>query len=225
MLVKAINKGYLKGFAGLTLCRVHQHIKINNKTEKRHINQSPQGERLTKTSSPAGIPLPFPTDGKPIDTMEPLPQEPFNAHMHFVFMTIIKISGMLFSNVLGLIPITSNRSNKYTVIFYIYYAHFVKSVPIKSQSKEELLQAYRLVYTYLTAQGFKPQIHKMDNETSHNAKTFICKENTRLQYTPPDLHHTNLVEREIGTWKNHFISGIAGLPKTFPIVNWCCLIN
>ncbi len=132
MLVKAIVKGYLKDFAGLTLRQVHQHIKVNNKTEKGHMDQSRQGKGSTKTASPAGIPPPFPPDSKLIDTMEPLPQEPFNAHTHFVFMTIIKISRMLFSNQLGQFPITSNRGNKYVVIFYIYDAIFVKSVPIKS---------------------------------------------------------------------------------------------
>ncbi len=39
-------------------------------------------------------------------------QEPFNARTHFVFMTIIKISGMLFSNQSSRFPITSNRGNK-----------------------------------------------------------------------------------------------------------------
>jgi hypothetical protein len=115
--------------------------------------------------------------------MAQLPQEPFNAHTHFVLMTIIEISisGMLFSNQLGQLPIMSNRGNKYVMIYYIYDANFVKSIPIKSRSKEELLQAYRLAYTYLTAQELKPQLHKMDNKTPHNVKIFICKENTWLQ--------------------------------------------
>ncbi len=60
-------------------------------------------------------------------------------------MTMIKISCMLFSNQLGRFPITSNRGNKYVVIFYIYDANFVKSIPIKSWLKEELLRVYRLV--------------------------------------------------------------------------------
>ncbi len=173
MLVKAINKGYLKGFAGLTLRQVCQHIKINNKNEKGHMDQSCQGKRSTKTACPAGISPTFPPDCKPIDTMKPLPQEPFNVRTHFVFITIIEISGMLFSNQSGWFPITSKRGNKYIVIFYIYDANFVKSVRIKSRSKEELLQAYRLVYAYLTAQGFKPQLYKMDNKMFHNVKTFI----------------------------------------------------
>ncbi len=140
-------------------------------------------------------------------------------------MTIIKISGTVFSNQSGRFPITSNRGNKYIVIFYIYNANFVKSVPIKSRSKEELLWAHRLVYAYLTAWGFKPQLHKMDNKTSHDVETFICKENTHLQYTPPNIHHTSPAELEICTWNNHFLSSITGLPKTFPIANWCHLTN
>jgi hypothetical protein len=62
----------------------------------------------------------------------------------------------------------------------------------------------------------------MDNKTSHDTETFICKENTCLQYTPPNIHCTNPAERETCAWKNHFLSGVAGLPKTFPITNCCC---
>jgi hypothetical protein len=130
MLVKAINKGYQKGFAGLTLCQVQQHIKVNNKTEKGHMDQSCQGKQSMKTSSPAGVPPPFPPDSTLIDTLEPLPWEPFNTRVHFVFMTIIKISRMLFSNQLGWFPITSNSGNKCGVILYIYNANIVESVPI-----------------------------------------------------------------------------------------------
>ncbi len=32
-----------------------------------------------------------------------------------------------------------------------------------------------------------------------------------------------LIRRNTCTWKNHFLAGIAGLPKSFPIANWCRL--
>jgi hypothetical protein len=110
-LVKAINKGYLSGFSGLTLCQVQQHIKVNNETEKDHMDQSCQGKQSIKTASPAGIPLPFPPDSKPIYTMELLPQEPFNARMHLLFMTIIKISGMLSTNQAGLASLLTEATS------------------------------------------------------------------------------------------------------------------
>jgi hypothetical protein len=57
----------------------------------------------------------------------------------------------------------------------------------------------------------------MGNKMSHNVETFIRKENTHLQYTPPIIHRTDPAEQEIFTWKNRFLSGITGIPKTFPI--------
>ena len=63
----------------------------------------------------------------------------------------------------------------------------------------------------------------MDNETSHKVENFIRSQQTHLQYTPPNIHCTNLAECTILIWKNHFLAGIAGLPKSFPIANWCRL--
>jgi hypothetical protein len=42
-------------------------------------------------------------------------------------------------------------------------------------------------------------------------------------YTPPDIHCMNPAERAIRKWKNHFLAGMLGLPKSFPIANRCCL--
>ncbi|KAL7478205.1 hypothetical protein ACHAW6_003979 [Cyclotella cf. meneghiniana] len=30
--------------------------------------------------------------------------------------------------------------------------------------------------------GYRPQLHKLDNESSYDVKTFICKNNTSFQY-------------------------------------------
>ena len=46
-LIKAINRGYFKGFPGLTSPRVSRHITINNATEKGHIDQTHKGQRST----------------------------------------------------------------------------------------------------------------------------------------------------------------------------------
>ncbi len=96
---------------------------------------------LIVTSSPVRVGMPLPLLLCCISSLgqkgllhEPLPREPFNTRTHFVFMTIIVISKLLLSNQLGRFPITSDRGNKYIVIFYIYNANFVKSIPIESRS-------------------------------------------------------------------------------------------
>jgi hypothetical protein len=138
-------------------------------------------------------------------------------------MVIHDITELVFSDQTGRFPITSNRGHAYLDIFYIYNANFILSVPIKNHTKQELLCAYQITYKYLSSSGFKPRLHKMDNKTSKDVEDFIQSQLTTLQYTPPDIHCTNSAKQAICTWKNHFTTGIASQPKSFPIANWCCL--
>jgi hypothetical protein len=160
-----------------------------------------------------------------LDENDVLPDHINKGLTNLVFMVIHDITGLIFSDQTGLFPITSNRGYLYLVIFYIYDANFIASVPIKNQAKQELLRDYQITYKYLSSHGFKPCLHKMDNKTSKDVEDFIQSQQTTLQYTPPDIHRTNSAEQAICTWKNHFTAGIASLPKSFPIANWCCLTN
>jgi hypothetical protein len=155
--------------------------------------------------------------------MEDVPQEHHNSRTHFVFIAIYKINGNLITNQTGGYLITSNRGHTYVFVFYIYNTNAICSVPIKNCSKEELLHAYCKIYAWLTLRGFKPLLQKLDNKTSKDVKTFVATKQTHIKYTPLDIHHTNLAKWAICTWKNHFLAGMANLPKSFPIANWCQL--
>ena len=65
----------------------------------------------------------------------------------------------------------------------------------------------------------------MDNEASTDIEHFIATQNAGLQYVSLDNHCTNAAEQAIQIWKNHFISDLASLPKDFPIIYWCQLID
>ena len=54
-------------------------------------------------------------------------------------MTVHKVTGSVSSDQSGRFPITSNQGNAYVALFYVYNPNYIKSVPIKNQSKEELL--------------------------------------------------------------------------------------
>jgi hypothetical protein len=161
-LINTINKGYLKGFPGLTSQRVRRHIEINNAMEKGHMDQSRQGQRSTSSSPPAETTLPPTHDNAAADI---LPFQIKAGLTHLIFMVIHDITGQVFTDQTGHFPITSNHGHVYLVIFYIYDANFIASVPIKNHTKEELLRACQITYKYLSSRGFKPQLHKMDNET------------------------------------------------------------
>ncbi len=179
--------------------------------------QGVESTQLTPTTVPLQIPNIFD------NPMEDVPQEPHNTRTHFVFMAIYKINGNLFLNQTGCFLITSNPGHVYVAVFYIFDANAILSVPIKNWSKEELLQAYCEIYEWLTQQGFKPLLHKLDNKTSKDVKTFVPKEQTCIQYTPPDIRCKDPAKRAIHTWKNHFLARMTGPPKSFPIANWCRL--
>jgi hypothetical protein len=167
-LTNAINKGYLKGFPGLTAQRVCGHIQINNATKKGHMDQTCQGQRsmqphTTNTSNTNNL----------LNDDDVLPNHINKGLTNLVFMVIHDITGLVFTNQTSRFPITSNRGHAYLVIFYIYNANFIALVPIKNHTKEELLQAYQITYKYLSSCRFKPCLHKMDNETSKDVKDFI----------------------------------------------------
>ena len=63
-------------------------------------------------------------------------------------------------------------------------------------------------------------MQKMDNKTAADIEHFIATQNAALQYVPLDNHCTNEAKQAIQTWKNHFISGLASLPKDFSITYW-----
>ena len=113
---------------------------------------------------------------------------------------------------------------RYICVFYIFDPNFIKRIPLKSGKKEELLRAYKEVYSWCKSRGFKPQLHKMDNETSKYVKDFIEIQQTSQQNTPPYIHRTNPAKRSLQTYKSCIKSTIAFLPPTFPITLWCNLL-
>ncbi len=136
-------------------------------------------------------------------------------------MTITKAEGQIFTDQTGHFPVTSNRGNNYIVLFYVVDANFIKSYPIKSWHQTKLITAYNDVYQYLCIRGYRPKLHCLDNETSQDVEIFITEQNAKHQYTPPDIHRSNIAERMIQTWKNHMCAIPAGTPKTYHLSNWC----
>ncbi len=99
-------------------------------------------------------------------------------------------------------PQISNKGMKYVCIFYIYDANYIKSIPIKSREKKELLRAYQEVYAFCQQRRFAPKLHKLDNETSKEVEAFVASQQAEIQFTPPHMHHTNLSECALQTWKS-----------------------
>eukprot|EP00804_Cyclotella_cryptica_P013267 CCRYP_007042-RA/>CCRYP_007042-RA protein AED:0.32 eAED:0.32 QI:0/0/0/1/0/0.33/3/0/993 len=210
---KAIDKGYFRGWNGLTSDRVRKFIRPSTASEQGHMDQCRAYLRSTKQSPN--------TSSTPTDHMIEQPQAPNNNKTNMVYMSTIEVDGQLFTDQTGRFPVTSNRGNNYIVIFYAVDPNFIKSYPIKSRHRSELLKAHAEVHQFFQTRGHRPQLHRLDNETSKDVENFITENNSTFQYTPPDMHRTNIAERAICTWKNHFVAIRAGTPRTYRLSNWC----
>ena len=113
---------------------------------------------------------------------------------------------------------------KYIMVFYVYDANAIIGQPIRNKTAKEMLETYTEMYKKLTKCGFKPKLHKLDNEVAKEVIEFVEDQQTSLQHTPPDMHCQNAAEKAIQTWKMHFKAGLASLPAEFPISHWCKLI-
>lgn len=214
-LIKAVKKGYLRGWPGLKAQAIQVHIRNEEATVKGHMNQTRQGIRSTKNNN----------QQREDDSMETSLQEPENERTNVVFCAVEELEGRISTDQTGFFPRTSARGMKYVMIFYVYDANYIKGVPIKNRTHNEFLRVYREVYEELTKKGFKPKLHKLDNEKSAEVLAFIQSQNAKYQLTPPEMHRTNPAEKAVQTWKNHFIAGLASLPPAFPIALWCHLVE
>eukprot|EP00957_Ditylum_brightwellii_P004279 325024-Ditylum_brightwellii.AAC.1 len=138
---------------------------------------------------------------------------------------IVDLEGTMHSNQTGKFPQVSNRGMQYVMVFYSYDANYIQGIPTKNRSAGELKRAYAEAYEMMRPRRYKPKLHKLNNETSCELKAWIEKEQTTMQYTPPDMHRTNTAKKAIQTWKNRFLEGLASLPANFPINFWCNLIQ
>eukprot|EP00804_Cyclotella_cryptica_P003026 CCRYP_006029-RA/>CCRYP_006029-RA protein AED:0.43 eAED:0.43 QI:0/0/0/1/0/0/5/0/250 len=138
----------------------------------------------------------------PDNHMEEHEQTPTNDKTHMVFMTLVERGNSS--------PTKRGASQSHpTVATTIFH------------TLSNLDTADKEVYTFLRVRGYRPQLHKLDNKTSHDVELFIKENNVKLQYTPPDVHQTNPAEQAIRTWKNHFIAIRTGASPTCHLPNWC----
>ena len=135
---------------------MRRFIKVVDEMEMGHMDQRQAGIRSTC--------VPPDAESDP-DSMELVPQTLLNNRTNHVCMTTADVTGKLYSN----------RGNSVVVIFFCADGNYIKSYPIKSRHRSNLLKAYSDVYAYLCIRGYRSQLHKMDNETSRDVEDFIAK--------------------------------------------------
>lgn len=105
---------------------------------------------------------------------------------HQLFIKVVDTpTGITYSNKTGKFPITSSRGNKYILIWYNWDSNSIKLEPIKSKHKTEQNRAFKKLHCQYMVQGFKPQVHILDNEASNAFLETVEDPHINYQMTPP----------------------------------------
>ena len=97
--------------------------------------------------------------------------------------------------------------------------------PIKTRSEHDLFTAMTAIHTYLKVRGLHPKLQILDNECPALVKQFLKTENVSFQLVPPNQHRNNAVEKDIGTFKDHFVAILCSCNPDFPMHLWCRLVK
>ena len=103
------------------------------------------------------------------------------------------------------------------MVIYAYDPNAILVEPLPDRSKESIVQAYQKIIQHLTKRGFKTRIQILDNEASKILQDEMDKHEIQWKIVPPGNHRRNAEERQIRTFKNHFIAILAGTDPEFPL--------
>ena len=102
------------------------------------------------------------------------------------------------------------------MVIYEYDSNEIIVEPLPDRSKESIVQAHQKIIQHLKKRGFKPRLQILHNEASKLLQDEMGKHQIQMQLVPPENHRRNPAERQVCTFKNHFISILAGPDPEFP---------
>ena len=218
-LQKALDKGYISNFPGLTTSSLRKYPPRSIPMVKGHLKQTRQNQRSTKAKTTKSPPAPFPSDPILLDDAFPKSETP-NVKTHKCYTGVMETTGQIYSDQTGRFVVPSNTGNNYLLIVYDYDSNAILAEPMRTRTSASIITAYKTVHARLCKAGFRPKLQRLDNECSEEFKELLHKEGIDFQLVPPGSHRRNAAERAIQTFKDHFIAGLCSLDKDFPLHLW-----
>ena len=203
--LKAAKKGFLSTFPRIT----HKMILANppdaTATAMGHLDHTRQGQHTTKVAQTACAPQL--DDYEDNDTYDP-------EEGRVVFTKIIPASDILHSDATGRMPVPSRRGTQYVLVSC--WNNYLHLEPMTSRSKGEYARVFKLTYEFFHTKGHRPNVQRLDNETSAVVEQQLRGEVERVEYVAPANHRANKAERGIRDAKNHLISIFCGADPSYP---------
>ena len=208
--LKAIRRGNFVGWPLVTVENVNAYFPECDETPKGHLNQQRQGVRSTKRKVKA-------TDFEEVDTKLTIGRKEKDVYIKVVEARELRHT--IYSDQSGRFPVRARSGNQYLMVLVEIDSNCILVEPMKSKKDDEMQRAYLALLGRLKRAGVKIEKHVLDNEVSNSMKDLI-RDTCTLELVPPGCHRRNVAEVAIKTFKNHFISILAGVDATFPMNLW-----
>ena len=132
--------------------------------------------------------------------------------MNVVYCNNVKPSttkeGKIYSDICRHFPTTSIRGNKYIHFMYVYDCNAILTTAMKNRSDKDMIKVFISLTEDLKIKRINPGFHLMDNEASTSLNLTMTTMKIKYELVPQSNHRENSAEREIQTFKNHFIAGL-----------------
>ena len=129
-------------------------------------------------------------------------------------------SGLAYIDLTGRFPYRSARGNEYIMVGYHYDANAILATALKNRQAATITEAWTTLNKQFQSAGCTPSTVIVDNEASQHLKNAFQTDAIKHQLVPPHAHRTNLAERAIQTFKQHFKTGLALVDPDFPLSQW-----
>jgi hypothetical protein len=105
-----------------------------------------------------------------------------------------KNNGIVYHNLTGLFPFMSYNGSICFFILYHYESNSILAMPITGLNNVSIFNAYKQQFELLLSKGFKPKLNILDNQATKHIKTFLIKNDCKLQLVEPHNHRVNVAE-------------------------------
>ena len=137
-----------------------------------------------------------------------------------LFLQLFDPTEKNYSDLTGKSPVQSDRGNNYILVAYHYDANNILTKTLKNITGSCILNDITKIRDKLRKQGLTPKLHIMDNEVSEDLKKYFKDSDIQLQLVPPHMHRINAAERDVRTFKNHFIATLCTMEPMFHFYLW-----
>ena len=155
MMGKRNQKKIFTSWPGLSLDLVHKHLTKEQSTILGHLQHPRKGLRPTQEKV---------MNSELDPEQDQFPQSTQSEKNNLVFFKTVDLSGKIYTDQTGRLPVTSSKGNKYIMVAYHYNSNTIHAEPLKTISGLDLTSAYQKLHSLLTNRGLRPHLHILDNE-------------------------------------------------------------